>query len=857
VAVLPGSSRATGRDDNSSLIDFPPSGRKLTEQQQEKRKSMTAPKHLAPESLANCCQPDAFDFETTEELEDLTEIIGQSRASQAVHFGIGIQREGYNLYVMGRPGMGKHTMVRQFLEQKASSQPQPSDWCYVNNFTQPHKPRALKLPHGRGEQLRQDMEQLVDELSTVLPAAFESDDYRSQIQTLEEELKDRQEKAFSELAETASSKEVKLFRTPSGFAFAPQREGEVVSPEDFEKLPAEEQARIETIVAKLQEQLQEIIQHIPQWRKETREKVKEVNRKMAMSAVGHLIEEMKKRYADLPDILTYFDEVEKDVIQNVPDFIKSDEPSEIMGGQQSTDPKALHRYKVNNLILNGRGEGAPVVYLDNPTYMNLVGRAEHMAQFGTLVTDFTLLKPGALHEANGGYLLIDAHKVLTHPYAWEGLKRALYAHQINIEPLEKMLSLASTVSLEPEPIPLDIKVVILGDRRLYYLLQEYDPDFSELFKVQADFEEEIDRSDDNNLLLARLIATLARKEKMLPFHRDAVAQVIDYASRRVEDAEKLTTHMRSIADLLREADYWARHDGRDVVAGKDIRLTIDQQIHRASRVRERIQEAIHRGDIFIDSEGGKVGQVNGLSVLSLGNYMFGQPSRITATVHIGEGNVVDIEREVEMSGPIHSKGVLILSSFIASRYAQQHPLSLSASLVFEQNYGGVDGDSASLAELCCLLSAVACVPIKQSYAMTGSVNQHGQVQPIGGVNEKIEGFFEVCQTRGLDGEQGVIIPQSNVKNLMLHPDVIDAVREGKFHIYAVTAVDEALSLLTGLEAGELDAEGNYPPESMNGKVHARLKEMAHIRQSFADHHKDKDDDEEEEGKEKDTGKKND
>ena len=805
---------------------------------------MTASTRLEANALANCCQPESFDFETTDELEDLTEIIGQSRAVQAVHFGVGIQREGYNLYVMGPAGMGKHTMVRQFLEQKADSQPQAPDWCYVNNFQQPHKPRALKLPHGRGEQLTRDMEQLVEELATAIPSAFESDEYRSQIQGLEEELKERQEKAFGELSEAATAKQVKLFRTPSGFAFAPQRDGEVVSPEDFEKLPPEEQERIEKIVASLQEQLQEVIQRIPQWRKETREKVKELNRKVAMSAAGHLIEELKKNYSDLTDVLSYLDEVEKDVIHNVVDFIKSEESAEPMGGQPPTEPKALHRYKINNLILNNRGDGAPVMYLDNPTYLNLVGRAEHMAQFGTLVTDFTLLKPGALHEANGGYLLVDAHKLLTQPYAWEGLKRALYSNQINIEPLEKMLSLVSTVSLEPEPIPLDIKVVILGDRRLYYLLQEYDPDFGELFKVQADFEERIDRSDENNRLIARLIATVVRKEKLLPFHRSAVAQVIDYASRHVEDSEKLTTHMRSIADLLREADYWARRDNREVVNDTDIRHTIDEQIHRASRVRERIQEAIQRGDIFIDSEGEKIGQVNGLSVIGLGNYMFGQPSRITATVHIGEGNVIDIEREVKMSGPIHSKGVLILSSLIASRYAQKYPLSLSASLVFEQNYGGVDGDSASLAELCALLSALAVLPVNQSFAMTGSINQHGQVQPIGGVNEKIEGFFEVCRVRGLNGKQGVIVPASNVKNLMLHPDVIEAVKANRFHIHSVETVDQALGLLTGIDAGTPDAEGNYPPDSVNGKVHARLQEMARIRQTFADRHHSKKEDKE-------------
>ncbi|MCW8840866.1 MAG: AAA family ATPase [Gammaproteobacteria bacterium] len=801
---------------------------------------MTASKKIPADSLVNCCNPEQFDFKTTAELDDLTEIIGQARAVKAVHFGINIRREGYNLYVMGPSGIGKHSMVRQYLEQKAGAQNRPDDWCYINNFEQPHKPHALRLPHGRGNELSQDMEQLIEELSTALPATFESEEYRNQIQALEEELKEQQEHAFSELAEAAAKQDIKLFRTPSGFAFAPLRNDEVVNPEEFDKLPKEEQERLEQIVANLQEQLQTIIQHIPLWRKETREKVKKLNREMAMTAVGHLIAELKKRYADLPPVLEYLDTVEQDIVDNVKDFLKLDEVAEGYS-QQQADPKTLHRYKVNNLVMNNRGDGAPVVYLDNPTYLNLVGRAEHMAQFGTLVTDFTLLKPGALHQANGGYLLVDAHKLLTHPYAWEGLKRALYSSQVNIEPLEKMLSLASTVSLEPEPIPLDIKVVILGDRLLYYLLQEYDPDFSELFKVQADFEEQIARNSENNLLLARMIATLIRKEELLPFHRDAVAQIIDYASRHVEDAEKLTTHMRSIADLLRESDYWARQEGRDVVRGEDIRHTIDEQLHRASRVREHIQESIQRGDIFIDSEGESVGQVNGLSVLTLGNHMFGQPSRITATVHIGEGNVVDIEREVEMSGPIHSKGVLILSSFIASRYAQKHPLSLSASLVFEQNYGGIDGDSASLAELCALLSAICGVSIKQSFAITGSVNQHGQVQPIGGVNEKIEGFFEVCRTRGLDGQQGVIIPAANTKNLMLHPDVVSAVREGKFSIYAVESVDQALSLLTGVEAGESDVQGNYPDESLNGKVQARLREMALIRQQFGDHHKDKDD----------------
>ncbi len=799
---------------------------------------MKAPKPLAIKALAHNCDPKQFKFKSTAELEDLTEIIGQSRAVKAVHFGIGIRHEGYNLYVMGPPGIGKHTMVGGYLKQIAGSQPQPSDWCYVNNFDQPHKPRALELPHSRGQELSVDMEQFIEELTNALPATFESDDYREHIQALEDELKQRQEDAFSELDEAAKKQSVKLFRTPGGFAFAPMLGNEMIEPDEFTKMPIEEQHRLEQLIEGLQKQLQEIIQHIPQWRKETREKVKELNREMTMGAVGHLIDELKKRYDNLPEVIKYLDAVEQDIVENVKDFLVLEENTE-MPGQQAANPRQVHRYKVNNLIRNNRGDGAPVVYLDNPSYLNLVGRAEHMAQFGTLVTDFTLIKPGALHEANGGYLLLDVHKLLTHPYAWEGLKRAIYSNKINIESLEKMLSLGSTVSLEPQPIPLDIKVVLLGDRRLYYLLQEYDPDFGELFKIQADFDERIERNDENNLLMARVIATLGRKEQLLPFNRDAVARIIDYASRHVEDAEKLTTHMRSIADLLRESDYLARQQGSSEVEASDIDEAIEQQIYRASRVRERVQEAIHRGDIFIDSNGECIGQVNGLSVLGLGNYMFGQPSRITATVHIGEGNVVDIEREVEMSGPIQSKGVLILSSFLASRYAQKQPLSLSASLVFEQNYGGVDGDSASLAELCALLSALARAPIKQSLAMTGSVNQRGQVQPIGGINEKIEGFFEVCKARGLDGNQGVIIPASNVKNLMLRQEVIEAVKQKQFSIYAVEEADQALTLLTGIDAGRPDAKGSYPEKSINGRVQARLAEMAHIRQHFGEHGKEK------------------
>ncbi len=801
-------------------------------------------KPLPPSDLFHPCDPDQFDFETTAELDELTEIIGQKRALEAVHFGVGMRREGYNLYVMGPSGMGKHTLIERYLGEKAASQPPPPDWIYVNNFEQAHKPRALRLQPGQGHRLREDMEHFIEELAGSIPAAFEGDEYRTQIQGIEDELKERQEQAFNELSEEAAEHDIKLFRTPSGFAFAPMRKGEVVGPDEFAKWSKKAQQHTEEIVSNLQEKLQRVIQQIPIWRREVRDRIKELNREVTMSVVGHLIDELKLRYTDLPDVAAYLDAVRQDVVNNVKDFIKGEESDGLPGQQQEPDPRALHRYKINVVVDNSKTKGAPVTYLDNPSYLNLVGRAEHLAQYGTLVTDFTLLKPGALHEASGGFLILDAHKLLTQVYAWEGLKRALYANEIRIESLEKMLSLVSTVSLEPEPIPLDVKVVILGDRFIYYLLHAYDPDFAELFKVAADFESHIERSRESQALYARLIATLAHKEQMRPFDRSAIARVIEHGARLVEDSEKLTTHMRSIADTLREADYWAGEAGRDIVTAEDIQTAIDHYVYRSSRVREQIQEAIQRNTIYIDTEGARVGQINGLSVLSMGQYAFGQPSRITATVHIGEGHVVDIEREVEMGGPIHSKGVLILSSFLASRYAQDHPLSLSASLVFEQSYGGVDGDSASLAELCALMSALSGVPIKQSFAMTGSVNQHGEVQPIGGVNEKIEGFFDVCRARGLDGEQGVLIPSSNVKHLMLRSDIVEAAEQGRFHIYPVESVDQAIALLTGHAAGEGDKNGNYPDDSINGLVQNRLTEMSLIRQTFAEQAKEKPKDEE-------------
>ncbi len=797
---------------------------------------MTIVQPLEARQLRQTCDPAQFDFETTAELEDLSEIVGQERAVDAILFGIGIQREGYNLFALGPSGTGKRTTIRQFLDQRGAAEPVSPDWCYVNNFEQPHKPRVLRLPPGQGVVLRKDMDRLVEELRSAIPAAFESEDYRTRKQEAEEEFKEQQEKAFTEIRQQAQEHNVALIRTPVGMAFAPLQEGEVISPDEFQKLPEEERKRVEADISKLQERLQETIYQVRQWERGVREKVKELDRQVVMSIIDSPVDELRKEYAELPAVVDYLDAVQQDVIENVDEFRKSEEAPQVMGiplPRSLVGSPSFRRYQVNVLVDHSQAEGAPVVYEDNPTYNNLIGRIEHIAQMGALMTDFNLIKPGALHRANGGYLILDARQLLLQPYAWDGLKRALRSREVRVESLGQALSLVSTVSLEPKPIPLDVKVVLIGERLLYYLLYQLDPDFGELFKVEADFSEEIARVPENNLLYARLIATMARKEGLLPFDRGAVARVIEHSARTTGDAEKLSVHLLSISDLLREADYWAGVAGNGAVTADDVQRAIDAQIHRADRLRERVQEEIERGTIMIDTTGERMGQVNGLSVVGLGHFAFGQPSRITARVRLGKGEVVDIEREVELGGPIHSKGVLILAGFLGARYSADRPLSLSASLVFEQSYGGVEGDSASLAELCALLSALAEVPIKQSLAVTGSVNQHGQVQPIGGVNEKVEGFFDVCKVRGLTGEQGVIIPATNVRHLMLRQDVVEAVEAGRFHVYPVQTVDQATEILTGIPAGERDEEGEFPKGSINQRVEARLIELAERQRAFA------------------------
>jgi len=798
----------------------------------------TAVKALTPDALYRQCNLSALPFSSTADLEDLTEFVGQDRALEAVRFGTGIRRQGFNLFLLGPAGMGKFATVRAFLEKKAAEEPTPDEWCYVDNFEDPEKPRTLRFPPSRAVPFRADMEALLENLRSAIPSAFESESYTARKNVIEQEVKERQEKALEEIQRQANEKGIALLRTPTGIALAPMRNGEVVSPREFEQLPESEHKKIQAAIGELQERLQAALRQMPRIEQEGREKLRDLNHEVAIFAVGHLIDSLRRKYADLPEIVSFVNDVEKDITESVDEFLAPGENplAALMGASLPYAARGtafFRRYQVNVLVDHSGKRGAPVVYEDHPTYQNIVGQTEYIAHLGALSTDFNLIRPGALHRANGGYLILDAYKLLMQPYAWEALKRSLRSSQIRIESLGQMLSLVTAVSLEPQPIPLDVKVALVGERMLYYLLSSLDSEFDELFKVAADFEEHMDRSPESTLLYARLIGTIGRHENLLPFDRGAVGRVIEQSSRAAGDSEKLLTHRRTLSDLLREADYWARQSNRAVVSAEDVQRAIDAQIHRADRVRERLLEETLRGTLLIDTQGERVGQVNGLSVIDFGHFAFGRPSRITARVRLGKGEVIDIEREVELSGPIHSKGVLILSGFLGARYASDHPLSLSASLVFEQSYGQVEGDSASSAELYALLSALSGLPIKQGLAVTGSVNQHGEVQAIGGVNEKIEGFFDLCKARGTNAGQGVLIPASNVRHLMLRRDVVEAVKAGRFQVYPVATIDQGIEILTGVPSGERDASGKFPDGTVNQKVEARLIELAEKRMALS------------------------
>lgn len=787
---------------------------------------------LDPACLFRACELDALDFSSTAELPDVELALGQSRALEALHFGMTIPHSGYNLFVLGPSGAGRLTLVRQAVEQQAAQQPAASDWCYLNNFEQTNQPQALRLPGGSGKPFYRAVEKLIEDLSTAIPAAFEGEEYRARAEEIEESTKAREADALNELRREALRQHIMLVETPTGFAFAPvDQDDEVLSPDTFKHLPEATQDSIRERVENLQQTLQKLLRQFPGWRREAKEKIRELNRGRVRYAVTHLIEALRESYLHLPELADYLERMERDIVERGEEFLpRSDSAAALFSQPGLNNPFA--RYRINLLVDHDGATSAPVVHETLPTYANLIGRVEYQAHMGALFTDFSMIRAGALHRANGGYLILDALSLLSQPFAWDALKRALRTGELTIESLERRISLVHTSGLEPAAIPLSVKVILIGDRRVYYLLAHYDPEFADLFKVAADFEESIERDDRADRHYAQVIASLARRAGLRPLQRAAVARLIEHGARLAEDSAKLSTHLRSLADVLKEADHWAAQSGAELIDAAHIQRALDHQVHRADRIRRHLHDAIRRGTLLIDVDGAAVGQVNGLSVLSLGDFSFGQPVRITATTRLGNGKVLDIERETELGGALHSKGVLILSSFLAARYARFQPFSVAASVVFEQSYGMVEGDSASLAELCAILSSLAERPIRQAFAMTGSVNQHGQVQPIGGVNQKIEGFFDVCVTLGLTGQQGVIIPAANVQHLMLRHDVVAACRAGRFAVYAVRTVDEALELLMDGVAGERAADGVYPPDSLNGLVEAHLRRFSSVQKEW-------------------------
>ena len=801
---------------------------------------LSLPPPLGVEALRTRCDPGDFSFRSSEELEPVPMLIGQERALDALALGADIAAKGFNLFVLGPMGTGRRSAIKALLEERAKKASPPADWVYVNNFDDPRRPAAISLPPGGATTLRDRMTALIDDLATEVPALFGSDDYRNRRRAIDSEIESAQEAAFEDLKKKANAESIGIMRTPMGFALAPIKNGQVVKPDVFNALPEEERAAIAEKIARLQKDLEVVLQKMPELEKQRRDQVRALNAEQAEVAIGRSLAEVTADYADDKAVSRHLEAVRRDLIDNIAIFLKAEAeeqeaPFAKLETSAARDPR-FRRYMVNVMVSNaGDGDGpagAPIVAEDLPTLANLAGRAEHISHMGTLVTDFMLIKSGALHRANGGYLIIDALRLLREPFAWEALKRCLRAGEVRITSVPEEIGIATTVSLEPDPIPLSVKVVLVGERRLYYLLVALEPDFESLFKVAADFEDEVERTPQTTGLYARLIASIARREGLKPLDAKGMARMVEEASRQAEDAERLTLRIGAMGEVLTEADHWAKARKSKHIEAADVERAVSERIRRSSRIRDRSRDMITRNIVLIDTDGEKAGQINGLSVVTIGKEPFGQPSRITARVRMGTGKLIDIEREVELGGPLHSKGVLILSGFLSARFALEAPVSLWASLVFEQSYGGVDGDSASSAELYALLSALAEAPIFQGYAVTGSVNQLGEVQAIGGVNAKIEGFFDVCKARGLTGRQGVLIPKSNVKHLMLRDDVVAAAKKKQFSIWPIASIDEGIERLTGIPAGERGPDGRFPDDSINARVEARLIGFAEARRRF-------------------------
>ncbi|MCC2099007.1 MAG: AAA family ATPase [Hyphomicrobiales bacterium] len=795
---------------------------------------------LSADALYRRCDPDALGFRTTAELEPVDGLIGQGRAIEALEFGTGLLANGYNIFVLGIPGSGRHNAVMEFLRGKAGDRPAPRDWVYVYNFSEQHRPKALSLPPGRGPELVRQLDALIDTLKTAMPAVFESEDYQDRRTAIEDEFKNAQEMALKTLAEKAQADGLGLGRTEYGFAVFPVEDGQPVKPEDFQAWPKEKREEAQERIRVIQTELQDIMQSIPRLDKDRREKVHALNRQLAAVAVDRAMEELFETFGPLSEVKGHLETIREELANNAVLFVRAAQQAEPgaehgagggMMGQAEPLDVIFNRFKAN-VVVSHDSPGAPVEFLDHPGLGNLLGRIEYIPHMGAMLTDFTLIKAGSLHKANGGYLVVDAERLLMMPGSWQALKRCLRSQTIAIEMPTTGMTTATTVTLEPEPVPLDVKVILIGQRDTFYLLQQADLDFNELFKVAADFDEVIPWTGETCLQFCRLLGSIAVKAADCALTAAACAEVIERAARLTEDRERLTLRVAVLADLIREASYWAQKDGANPIQAEHIRKAVAEQIRRLDRIRERMHEQILRETILIDTTGKAVGQINGLSVLQIGAFAFGKPTRISARTRVGSGEVADIEREVYLGGSLHSKGVLILSGFLSSRYARNAPISMSASLVFEQSYGGVDGDSASSTELYALLSSLADVPIRQELAVTGSVSQNGDVQAIGGVNEKIEGFFDICKARGLTGHQGVLIPQANVKHLMLRDDVVEACKAGQFAVYPVSHVDEGIELLTGVSAGVRDDSGQFPDGSINRLVEDKLSAFAEMRRRF-------------------------
>ncbi len=783
---------------------------------------------LAPEQLRWTCDPNQFTFQTTRELPSDGAIIGQERAVRAFELGLSILQPGYNIYVTGPPGTGRTTYTRAKLQGVAASRPVPPDWCYVYNFQQPDQPTALALPPGAGVQFRKAMEELVGELKDAIRKLLGSETFETRKTELLQSFETRINELWRDLEAQARQLGFALQRTPTGISTLPVGpSGEPLSPEQFAALPEAQRDAIQQRGRELQEGVAEALRKVRALEREAREALRELERRAVSSIASPPVARLKEQYHDQPKIIEHIDHLFADVVEHLDDFKETEEqppafPFPLMVRRQ--DP--FLRYRVNLMVDNSRLQGAPVIQESNPTYYNLLGKVEYRGEFGALMTDFTMIKCGALQQANGGFLILQVKDLLTNAFAWEGLKRALKSGEARIENIGDQFGLVPTATLRPEPIPLDVKVILIGTPFIFQYLYTLDEDFRKLFKIKADFDVEVERTDKTVEAYAAVIAAICNRRGSRPFDRAAVAKVMEYSARLTGHQQRLSTQFNEVVEVIYEASAWAERAGHPVVGADDVNGAIEEKVYRSNRIEERLRQMIGEGQLLVDVEGAKVGQVNGLSVLQLEDYSFGHPSRITARTYVGSRGVVNIERETEMSGRIHSKGVFILASYLGGKYAQDRPLSLNASLTFEQTYSEVEGDSASSTELYALLSDLAQVPIEQSIAVTGSVNQKGEIQPIGGVNEKIEGYFAVCKAHGLTGRQGVLIPVQNVPNLMLREPVVAAVREGQFHIWAVRTVEEGLEVLTGMPAGAANGDASYPEGTLNHLVSRRLADLA-------------------------------